>query len=125
MNNLTDLIKKISIIEGLDRCVDDFTNINEDMVLDQTGSYQLIKNRPEDEVEGDGKRVRKYTEKGLQYQKSVLMNRRSQLHKRLMRKSSIIDDLPYSMQHLAVVKENLQQFDDAFKFLIEVHQQHC
>ena len=125
MNNLTDLIKKISISEGLDRCVDDFTNINEDMVLDQTGSYQLIKNRPEDEVEGDGKRVRKYTEKGLQYQKSVLMNRRSQLHKRLMRKSSIIDDLPYSMQHLAVVKENLQQFDDAFKFLIEVHQQHC
>ena len=125
MNNLTDLIKKISISEGLDRCVDDFTNINEDMVLDQTGSYQLIKNRPEDEVEGDGKRVRKYTEKGLQYQKSVLMNRRSQLHKRLMRKSSIIDDLPYSMQHLAVVKENLQQFDDAFKFLTEVHQQHC
>ena len=112
MNNLTDLIKKISISEGLDRCVDDFTNINEDMVLDQTGSYQLIKNRPEDEVEGDGKRVRKYTEKGLQYQKSVLMNRRSQLHKRLMK-------------HLAVVKENLQQFDDAFKFLIEVHQQHC
>ena len=63
------------------------------MVVDQTGSHQLIKNGPEDKVEGDGKRARKYTEKGLQYQRSVLMNRRSQLHKRLIKKSSIIDDL--------------------------------
>ena len=63
------------------------------MVVDQTGSHQLIKNRTKDKVEGDGKRARKYTEKELQYQRSVLMNRRSQLHKRLIKKSSIIDDL--------------------------------
>ena len=99
MDNLTDLIKKMSISEGLDRCVDDFTNINEDMVVDQKGSHQLMKNRPEDETEGDSKWVRKYTEKGLQYQRSVLMDRRSQLHKRLMRNSSIIDGLLYSKQN--------------------------
>ena len=97
----------MSISEGLDRCVDDFTNINEDMVVDQTGSHQLMANRPEDEAEGDSKKARKYTEKGLQYQRSVLMDRRSQLHKRLMRKSSIIDDLLYSKQNLTMVKENL------------------
>ena len=84
MDNLTDLIKKMSISEGLDRCVDDLTNINEDMVVDQIGSYQLMKNRPEDEAEGDSKKARKYIEKGLQYQRSVLMDR-SQLHKRLMK----------------------------------------
>ena len=84
-----------------------------------------MEDRPEDEAEGDSKRVRNYTEKGLQYQRSVLMDRRSQLHKRLMRKSSIIDDLLYSKQNLAVVKENLGQFDDVFKLLTEVHQQHC
>ena len=87
--------------------MDDFTNINKDMVVDQTGSHQLMENRPKDEAEGDSKRARKYTEKGLQYQRSVLMDRRSQLHKRLMRKSSIIDDLFYSKQNLTSVKENL------------------
>ena len=80
MYNLKDLIKKMSISEGLDRCVDNFTNINEDKVVYQTGSHQLMENRPEHEAEGDSKRSRKYTEKGLQYQKSVLMDRRSQLH---------------------------------------------
>ena len=85
------------------------------MVVDQTGSYQLMEKRPEDEAKGDGQRARKYTEKGLQYQRSVLMERRSQLHERLMRKSSIIDDLLYSKQNLTVVKKNLGKFDDIFK----------
>ena len=53
----------MSISEGLYRCVDGFTNINEDMVVNQTGSHHLMENRPEDEDEGDSKRVRKYTEK--------------------------------------------------------------
>ena len=35
--------------------MDDFPNINEDMVVDQTGSHQLMENRPENEAEGDGK----------------------------------------------------------------------
>ena len=83
----------MSISEGLDRCVDDFTNTNEDVVADQTESHQLMENRLEDEVEGDCKRSRIYTEKGLQYQRSVLMDIRSELHKRLMRKSSIISDI--------------------------------
>ena len=51
MDNLTNLTKKMSISEVLDRCVDDFTNINEDVVVDQTGSHQLMENRPEDEAE--------------------------------------------------------------------------
>ena len=53
VDDLTDLIKKISISEGLDRCVDDFTNINEDMVVDQTGSHQLMENRPKEETEAE------------------------------------------------------------------------
>ena len=85
------------------------------MVVGQTGSQQLLKNRPEDEVEGDGKSARKDTGKGLQYQRSVLMDRKSQLHKRLMRESNII----------AMAKENLGQLSDVFKLLTEVQQQHC
>ena len=57
--------------------MDDFININEDQVVDQTGSHLLM----EDEAEEDSKMARKYTEKGLQYQRSVLMDRRNHLHK--------------------------------------------
>ena len=115
----------MSVSEGLDRCVDDFTNINEDMVVDQTGIGELMENRPEDEAEGDDRRARKYTDRELQYQRSALMDRGSQLHKRLRRKSSIIGDLLYSKQNLTVVKENLGQFDYVFRLLTEVHHQHC
>ena len=53
------------------------------------------------------------------------MNRRSQLHKRGMRKSYIIDNQLHSKQNLTVVEENLGQSDEVFKLLTEVHQQHC
>ena len=42
-----------------------------------------MEKRPEAEAEAVGKMVRK--EKGLQYQMSILMERRSQVHERLMR----------------------------------------
>ena len=44
----------MSISERLDRCMDDFTNMIENMVVDQTQSYQITENRPGDETEGDG-----------------------------------------------------------------------
>ena len=34
--------------------MDDFTNMNEDMVVDQTQSYQIMENRAGDKAEGDG-----------------------------------------------------------------------
>lgn len=95
----------MSISEGLDRWVDDFANINEDMIVDETESHLVIEDRPEDKIEGDGKKDRKYPEKGLQYQRSVLMEIRSQLHKRLMKEPSIIEELLHSKQGLTVVKE--------------------
>ena len=49
---------------------------------------------------------------------------RKKLHKRLMRKSNIIDDLLYLKENLAMVEENFGQFS-VFKLLTEVHQQHC
>ena len=104
--------------------MDDFNNINEDMVVDQTEIHQkLIEKRSEDEAKGDSERARKLTEKGFKYQRPVLINRRSLLHKRLMRKSSIIDNLLYSKQTLTVLKEKLGQFNGVFKLLTEVHEE--
>ena len=37
------------------------------MIVDQSGSHQLMGNRPKGKVEGDGKKSRKHTDKGLQY----------------------------------------------------------
>ena len=105
VSNLADFINKMSISEGLDRWVDDFANINEDMIVHETGSHLVIEDRPEDKIEGDGKKDRKYPEKGLQYQRSVLMEIRSQLQKRLMKEPSIIEELLHSKQGLTVVKE--------------------
>ena len=124
MDSLRNLIKNLLVNEGLDRCVDDSTNMIEDMVADQTRSHQLIEARHEDKVEGDHKRARKHPEKEMQYQRSVRMNRRSQLHKRVIRKLSIIDDLLYSRHNLKMVKENLEQLDDVFKLLTEVQPVH-
>ena len=44
----------MSISERLDRCVDDFTNMNDNMVADQTQSYQIMENRPGNKAEGNG-----------------------------------------------------------------------
>ena len=56
---LTGMIKKMSVSKALDRCRDDFTKINEVMVVDQTGSHQLMENRPEDEAGGYSKEDQK------------------------------------------------------------------
>ena len=66
------------------------------MVADQTGRHQLMEKRLKDEAEEESKRTRKYNEKEFQYQRSIPMGTRSQLHRRLMRKLNIIDDLLYS-----------------------------
>ena len=105
--------------------MDDFTNINEHMVVDQTASHQLTESTPEDEADGYSKKARKYTEKALKYQRSVPTVRRNQLHKILMRKSSIIDDLLYSKQNVTVVKESLGQFDDDLKLLTKAEILNC
>ena len=64
--------------------MDDFNNINEDMVVDQTGIHQnLMEKRPEDEAEGDSEKARKLTEKGFKYQRPVLINRGSLLHEKI------------------------------------------
>ena len=100
----------MSISEGLDRCVDDFTNINEDTVLDQTESHHLM------ELKMKLKEIARGPENTLRKDYSIRDQFLwTELHKRLMRKSSIIDDLLYSKQNLTVVKENLGQFDDVFK----------
>lgn len=68
------------------------------------------------------KRIMEYTEKSLQYQRSILINRRHQLHERCERKLSIMVDLLPLKHNLSVVIENLGKLNHVFKLLMEVNQ---
>ena len=54
----------MSISEGLDRCLDDFIKRNEDMVVAQTRTHQLMESKPlkmklKEMVRGSGNTLRK------------------------------------------------------------------
>ena len=53
----------------------------------------------------------------------MLEKKRSKLVSRVIRKSREIDDLMYSFQNGIAVKEELQQLNDMFKMLVEIHEE--
>ena len=71
-----------------------------------------------------GKRKTKQTECWLAYQTSQLEGRRRKLHSRLLRKSSAVDELLYSVRYFEAVREQMMQIDGVFKILIEVHREY-
>ena len=71
------------------------------------------------------KRDRKLTAKGLEYQLSLLHEKKRRLEARLARKAAAIEDLLYSSKNFIIVKEELAQYDDIFKLIIKNHEEHC
>ena len=69
------------------------------------------------------RRLRKLNEKGKQYKVSMLEEKKLDLIKRLMKKSSGIDELLLSQHNTSAVKNELNGFDDMFNMLFEVHQE--
>ena len=59
-----------------------------------------------------------YSPKDFQYWISMLAGKSSQINGRLIGISSIIDDLAYLKQIITTLKENLNQFNDVFKLLM-------
>ena len=74
-------------------------------------------------IETKTKRKVKLTEKGKEYMMTLLEKRRSKLVSRVIRKSSEIDDLMYFFQNGIAVKEELQQLNDMFNMLVEIHEE--
>ena len=70
-----------------------------------------------------GQRQPKLTEKRREYRLSTLENKHAKLVSRLLRKSSKIDDVMYSYQNSITVKEELAQFNDMLKMLVDIHQE--
>ena len=58
------------------------------------------------------------TEKGRQYWLAVLEKQQAKL---VARSSSEVDDLMYSYQNRITVKEDLEQLNNMFKMVVEIH----
>ena len=65
-----------------------------------------------DQETTEGKKERKLTEKSLQYQISLLEERCQKLNAKLIRKSTEIEDLLFSMRNKVAVEDCMNQFDD-------------
>ena len=65
-----------------------------------------------------GKTERKLTEKGLQYQISLLEERRQKLNAKLIRKSTETEDLLFSMKNKVAVAECMNQFNDVLDVFV-------
>ena len=71
------------------------------------------------------RRKKKFTEKGSEYQMSILEERRASLTVKLLRKSSIIEELLYSDKNCQTVRKELALLDGLFKLLCAVHEFIC
>ena len=66
----------------------------------------------------------KQTEKGMEYRRSILEEKRGKLHSHLLQKSSVIDALLQLSQNMNTVREELNLFDDQFSMILEVHKEY-
>ena len=89
------------------------------------GSATLVPVNQQDQQEvGRSKRVRKPIQKGLEYQISVLEEKRRKLKSKFERKSKEIDDLLYSTKNRITVEESMVEFNDIFKIFDSAQNQY-
>ena len=74
-----------------------------------------------EKVEQVNRRRRKLPEKGREYRISILGKKKSSMVSRVIRKSSEINDMLYSYQNATTVKEELAQFNDIYKLIVEIN----
>ena len=72
----------------------------------------------------DDRWTTKLTEKGLQYRLELLKERRSKLHGKLLRKSSMIDEMAYSWANATVIRVEMDQFNDTMKLFTSTHEEY-
>ena len=132
-----ELVKRMAVKEDLDRVgIDEFqenqglTNTDDVCNHDTVKCGRLIDSvsvndvHQTDSVDGVTIRRGKLTEKGRKYQQKILFDKRSNLHVRMSRKSKLIDDLMYSLKNLTTVREEMHQYDDQFKMIVETHNEY-
>ena len=95
-----------------------------DKVADETSMGNTVLVRVNQEELGRCKRVRKPTQKGLEYQISLEEEKRRKLNSKMERKSKEIDDLLYSTKNQINVQESMVQFNDLIKMFESAQNQY-
>ena len=97
---------------------------NEGTSNDQTTDISNPENAGGTDIVRRSERRQKLTEKGLQYKQELLLERRSKLHEKLLRKSGMIEDMTYSWVNASAVREEMDQFNDIVKLFISAHEEY-
>ena len=137
LENLMELVKRMAVKEDLDRVgIDEFQENQGLTKADDVCNHDTVKCgrlidsvsvndvHQTDSVDGVTIRRGKLTEKGRKYQQKILFDKRKNLHVRMSRKSKLIDDLMYSLKNLTTVREEMHQYDDQFKMIVETHNEY-
>ena len=66
------------------------------------------------------RRKKKLTEKMRRFELDELERKRSNLHRKMTRKTNTVEDMLYSFKNTEAVREQLHQFDDIFKMMLDV-----
>ena len=69
-------------------------------------------------------RTMKLTEMESQYRLEQLRESRSKLHGKLLRKSSMIDEMAYSWFNVIAIREEMDQFNDIIKLFMSAHEEY-
>ena len=118
-----------SMMVNEDQHRETWTNIRETSSVpgDSSCSQWVEQSAREDVIRhgnrGRATRSRNFTEKGLAYKKETLRERRRKINGRLIRKYRAIEDLLFSSKNIIAVEEEMKQFMDLFKMLLDVHQE--
>ena len=59
----------------------------------------------------------------VQYQLDELQKKHSSSNKKIIRKSSTIESMMYSTKNIEAVRDQMQQFDDIFKVMLDVQKE--
>ena len=66
------------------------------------------------------RRKKNLTEKMRGFQLDELERKQSNLHRKMTRKTNTVEDMLYSSKNTEAVTEQLQQFDDIFRMMLDV-----
>ena len=102
------------------------------MAIKKSGQISAYSKMGSDKVSHDQRGTKQYglqrqckkTEKGMEYRRKTLEERRGKLDSWLLWESSAIDALLYSFQNTNTVREELHLFDDQFRMILEVHDEY-
>ena len=70
---------------------------------------------------GRGQRTKKMTKKGLEYQISLMKEKRQKMYSLLLRKCIMVEDFFFLSRNMIAVDEEMSQLKDMFQLLMSLH----